>query len=108
MPTADRYRLFARKCIGWADRAKTIEHREILLDMATRWEEAAAWLERQRALRDKFGEIASEAQRWLLGLSEAAVSDGNGRPNGMERQPKKAGGVSIVNERQLPRETPAE
>ena len=48
MATAEEYRKFARECLGWANRAQTVEHREILLDMATCWVEAAARLDQQR------------------------------------------------------------
>ena len=34
MTTPDRYRAFARECMQWAEKAKDIKHREILLDMA--------------------------------------------------------------------------
>jgi hypothetical protein len=80
MTAAERYRAFARACMGWADRAKTIERREILLDMATRWVEAAAWLEHQHALLDRFGAKVSEAKRQLSNSKHAAAINGNGRP----------------------------
>jgi hypothetical protein len=34
MQTSEQCRAFARKCIRWAEKAKDIKHREILLDMA--------------------------------------------------------------------------
>ena len=108
MTAAERYRAFARTCMGWADRAKTIERREILLDMATRWVEAAAQLEHQHALLDRFDTIVSKAKRQLPDLEQAAAINGNGRPKEMESQPKEADGVSVAkHERQLPGETSA-
>ena len=109
MTAAERYRAFARACMGWADRAKTIKHREILLDMATCLVEVAAQLEHQHALLDRFGAIVSKAKRQLSDSEQAAAINGNGRLKEMESQPKEADGISVAkHERQLPRETSAE
>ena len=109
MTAAERYRAFARACMGWADRAKAIERREILLDMATSWVEVAARLDHQHALIDRFGAIVSEANRQLSDSKRAAAINGNGRPKEMESQPKEADGVSVAKyQRQLPGETSAE
>jgi uncharacterized protein YeaC (DUF1315 family) len=109
MTAAERYRAFARACMGWADRAKTIEHRENLLNMATAWVEAAARLEHQHALLDRFGAIVSKAKRQLSGSDQAAAINGNGRSKEMESQPKEADGISVAkHKRQLPRETSVE
>jgi hypothetical protein len=54
--------------MAWADRALTIEHREILLDLAMTWAEAAARLDQRHALIDQFNELtitAKEACRRL-------------------------------------------
>jgi hypothetical protein len=68
MAKAEECRAFARGCMAWADRALTIEHREILLDLAMTWAEAAARLDQRHALIDQFNELtitAKEACRRL-------------------------------------------
>jgi hypothetical protein len=78
MSTAEQYRAFARECLKWVDSAKSIEHREILLDMATHWAEAAARVDHQHALIDQFGELVSEARLSLRAARSASVADGGG------------------------------
>jgi hypothetical protein len=70
--------------MGWADRAKSIERREILLDMATSWVEVAARLDHQHALIDRFGAIVSEANRQLSDSKRAASINGNSRSKEVE------------------------
>jgi len=80
MSTAEQYRAFARECIKWADSAaKTIEHREILLEMATHWAEAAARLEHQHALIDDFDELVNNARANLHAAHKVSATDGRGR-----------------------------
>jgi hypothetical protein len=59
---ADQYRAFARECIKWSWRAQTIEHREVLLDMATYWAKAAARLDCQHGLTNDAAAWAGEAK----------------------------------------------
>jgi len=44
------FREFAQECLRWAD--ETEQHRQVLLDMATTWTQAALQLERSLALID--------------------------------------------------------
>jgi len=46
------FREFAQECLRWADETKSEQHREVLLDMATTWTQAALQLERSLALID--------------------------------------------------------
>jgi hypothetical protein len=63
MPTeADQYRAFARECIKWSRSAETVERREVLLDMATHWVEAAARLDYRQPHND-FATRAREARK---------------------------------------------
>jgi hypothetical protein len=41
MTTAEEYRQYADECIAWAKQAKTDSERDILLQMAKTWMEAA-------------------------------------------------------------------
>jgi hypothetical protein len=41
MPSAKEYRAYVDKCIGWAERATTDYERDIFLQMAKGWLEAA-------------------------------------------------------------------
>ena len=50
MSTAERYRAFACECMRWAERAQDVEHRETMLDMATRWAQAAALVDHLHTL----------------------------------------------------------
>jgi hypothetical protein len=103
MATAEEYRRFARECLGWADRAQTVEHREILLDMATCWAEAAARLQ-QHGLCDQ---LVREAKGRLSGSRRASAIDGNGRSKRTDgrTKPNNADGVGLAkHERRLPRE----
>jgi hypothetical protein len=72
----ERYRAFARECMRWAERARNIDHREALLDMATNWAEAAARLDKQYALLHQFKASTSEAQRSLHSALENSPIDG--------------------------------
>ncbi len=75
MSDAEKYRAFARQCMGWAERAQTsIEHRETLLDMATTWAEVAARLDHQIAQIGDFNNSVGNARKSLQ-----AASHGNGR-----------------------------
>jgi hypothetical protein len=56
MSSADQYRTFARECIRW-------EHREAFMDMATHWAAAAARLDHQQALFDRFEDLVQDAKR---------------------------------------------
>jgi hypothetical protein len=107
MGTPDEYRAFARECMRWAEKAKDLEHREALLDMATSWAEAAACLDYRAGLLNRFGEIVSEAKRHLSVSCQVPAIDGNGlslKTNG-GGQPEHADGISPDrDERQLPGE----
>jgi hypothetical protein len=106
MATAKKYRAFARECMGWADRARTVEHRETLLDMATCWAEVAARLDHQHALLGQFDDLVRKAKWHFPGSRRAAAMDGNGlshQMNGSSAQAEHADGVSLAN--QLPRES---
>jgi hypothetical protein len=46
------FREFAQECLRWADETKSEQHRQVLLDMATTWMQAALQLERSLALID--------------------------------------------------------
>jgi hypothetical protein len=85
MERAERCRAFARKCMRWANRAQSIEHREILLDLTMTWAEAAARLDHQYGLLDKFNQVTIDAQRSLRsargvnGAAQTEKADGIGR-----------------------------
>jgi hypothetical protein len=82
MSTAEKYRAFARQCVGWADSADTIAHRETLLDMATRWVEAAARLD------------LSDAKSSTRAARNTSGADGGGLPKetngGAQLKPSEA------------------
>jgi len=46
------FREFAEECSRWADETKSERHRQVLLDMAKTWTQAALQLERSLALID--------------------------------------------------------
>jgi hypothetical protein len=46
------FREFAEECLRWADETKSERHRQVLLDMAKTWMQAALQLERSLALID--------------------------------------------------------
>jgi hypothetical protein len=46
------FREFAQECLRWADETKSQRHRQVLLDMAATWMQAALQLERSLALID--------------------------------------------------------
>jgi hypothetical protein len=90
--------------MGWADRAQTVEHREILLDMATCWAEAAARLQHRYALLGQFDDLVSKAKGHLPGSPRASAVDGMGEQmNGSDAQAEHAAGVALAN--QLRRES---
>jgi hypothetical protein len=76
MATPDRYRAFARKCVQWAEKAKDIKHREILLDMAAHWAETTVQIECQHSLLDEFNSIIVTAQSSLAQAREAGKDGG--------------------------------
>ena len=80
MSTAERYRAFARECIGWASSAKDIKHRETLLDMATHWVHAAARLDHQNGQNDELDQIvrkpATETRRTAVAKAKHETGDG--------------------------------
>jgi hypothetical protein len=76
MQTPEQCRAFARKCMQWAKKAKDIEHRKILLDMATTWAETAAGIEDQHSLLDEFESITVKAGLSLEQVREAQPKDG--------------------------------
>jgi hypothetical protein len=43
--TADEYREYAKKCLRWADEAKSNEERQVFLAMAEQWVQAALEIE---------------------------------------------------------------
>jgi hypothetical protein len=47
-----KFREFAQECLRWADETKSERHRQVLLEMARTWMEAALQLERSWALID--------------------------------------------------------
>ena len=61
MSKAERYRAFARECMRRAERARSTEHREALLDLATTWAEAAAQVDHNFALVDMYDESVRDA-----------------------------------------------
>jgi hypothetical protein len=96
MATAEEYRTFARECISWADRAQTVERREILLDMAVCWAEAAARLDQQQALLGQLDEIESTKRR-LSGCHRASAIGVHGRNQAKgSALPKHANGANLV------------
>jgi len=46
------FREFVEECLRWSDETKSERHRQVLLDMATTWMQAALQLERSLALID--------------------------------------------------------
>jgi hypothetical protein len=62
MSNGEKYRALARECMRRAERARSIERREALLDMATGWAEAAAQVDHQVALIDRFDESVRKAR----------------------------------------------
>ena len=53
MPSSPKeFREFAQECLRSADETKSERHREVLLDMAKTWMQAALQLERSLALID--------------------------------------------------------
>ena len=53
MPASPKkFREFAQECLRWADETKSDRHRQVLLDMAKMWMQAALQLERSLALID--------------------------------------------------------
>jgi hypothetical protein len=46
------FREFAQECARWADETRSERHRQVLLDMAKTWMQAAVQLERSLALID--------------------------------------------------------
>jgi hypothetical protein len=67
--TAEQYRAFACECMRWAERAQGVEHRETLLDMATRCAQAAA-------LVDHLHTVDGAPKRTLLGDLARAKGEG--------------------------------
>jgi hypothetical protein len=78
----------------WAEHATGIEHAEALLDMATAWAEAAAQLDHQHNLVERFNEatvIAGSRLQAAKGTTKGAnrpaaevqaePTDGRGEPN---------------------------
>jgi hypothetical protein len=53
------YRDFAAQCLRWAVRAKSEEHKSIMLSMAERWMQTARELERAAAPSMNYGRAAS-------------------------------------------------
>jgi hypothetical protein len=51
-PSPKEYHEFAQECLRWADETKSERHRQVLLDMAKTWMQAALQLERSLALID--------------------------------------------------------
>jgi hypothetical protein len=55
MPASPKeFRDFAQECLRWADETKSERHRQVLLDMAKTWMQAALQLERSLALIGDF------------------------------------------------------
>jgi hypothetical protein len=53
MPASPKeFREFAQECLRWADETKSELHRQVLLDMAATWMQAALQLERNLTLID--------------------------------------------------------
>jgi hypothetical protein len=55
----------------WAERAQDVEHRETLLDMATRWVQAAALADHQHMLIEQFKGLAVGASKQLSTARQA-------------------------------------
>jgi hypothetical protein len=60
----------------WAEKAKDIKHREILLDMGASWVETAVWIEYQHSLLDEFESFTVKAKFSLEQTREAQPKDG--------------------------------
>ena len=53
MPSSPKeFREFAQECLRWADETKSERHRQVLLELAKTWMQAALQLERSFALID--------------------------------------------------------
>jgi len=48
--SSDEYREFANECMGWAKTARTDRERDLFLDIAKTWLEAAVRLEARRGI----------------------------------------------------------
>ena len=46
------FREFAQECLRWADQTRSEQHREVLLEMAKTWMQAALEVERSWGLMD--------------------------------------------------------
>ena len=58
MASSNEYREFANECMGWAKTARTDRERDLFLDMAKTWLEAAVRLEAcQGIVRPQSGAI---------------------------------------------------
>ena len=62
MATPDQCRAFARECMQWAEKAKDIKRRDILLDMAACWAQTAAQIEYHHSLLDEFNNFIVQAK----------------------------------------------
>jgi hypothetical protein len=60
----------------WAEKAKDIKHRDILLDMAACWAQTAARIEYQHSLLDEFESFTVKAKLSLERAREAQPKDG--------------------------------
>jgi hypothetical protein len=52
MSSAKEFREFAEECLRWATETRSESHRDVLLEMAKTWTQAALEAERRWALRD--------------------------------------------------------
>jgi hypothetical protein len=60
----------------WAERAQDVERRETLLEMATRWAQAAALVDHQHTSIEQFDRLAVRAKKQLSTARQA--KDGGG------------------------------
>ena len=96
MSEADKYRAFARECIGWAEQAQiSIEHREALLDMATTWAEAAARLDLGFALIEQFDDLARKARKNLQATSARSGQTLQRNDGGQTKRAVDHGGIRV-------------
>jgi len=59
----EEFREFAQECLRWADETKSERHRQVLLEMARTWIEAALELERSLGLIDEGALLRSSRPR---------------------------------------------
>lgn len=92
----EQYRAYARECMKWADSAKTIEHRETLLGMAT----AVGGNRRPARSSGPVPELASNAKANAHAVCKPLAANGGRQSTqtigrGQPKQPEAASDASI-------------